>query len=427
MSEDIQLDVIYTKIKDTELEETKVKENLIEKEEVSIKLEENDESERKSSDKEESCCEKKKKKINCFRGLCACIGLLTTLSILVYTLGILTFMIRMHLDIKQCFDSKENSVKQSTISAMNIENIHFDVLTGFVYISYHNESTFDIKLWDKARTKLYVDEHTFDSGIVVVNNSIRIHSYSPAFTTKSCHHASVEIYIPNKYPKEISITGNVQLGYVVFEGSFEKKSSLSNINIAVEMGIIDVSNTILTKSLSLKTELGSIVVSDVITTESVKLQTHIGSIRSNTVLTKKFYAMTYIGCSCNHDIVADFVELVTQFGYTTSTYPQSFGSEMEINMKTGYGRSYLKLFSSNLTFDIATTKGKVKVSQNGADIREGWNCTLLESTHNLMNGNCSTPILSPVTHSSAKRVHMKTQYGVAKLNVINRNPDVVPF
>jgi len=258
----------------------------------------------------------------------------------------------------------------------------------------------------------------------VVDNSIRIHSYSPAFTSKSCHHASVEIKIPAKYSKDISVTGNVQLGYVVVEGEIEmKKTTFSNIDIAVEMGLIEVSNAILTKSLSLKTELGSIFVSDVVTPDSIKLQTHIGSIHTNSLLSKKFYAMTYIGCSCNHHIVADAVELVTQFGYSTFTYPQPFGNQMEIEMKTGYGRSYLELLSYNLTFDVSTTKGKTKVSQHGKNIKDGWNCTLVESSKNIVNGNCYTP--NPVT-SNSNRVHMKTQYGVAKLNVKN-DLKFVPF
>jgi len=337
-------------------------------------------------------------------------------------LGFIIFMIRMHLDLNQCFNSKENSVKQSTTSAMNIDNIHFDVLTGNVYISFHDESTFDIKLWDKARSKLHVDANTFDSGIVVVNNSIRIHSYSPAFTPKSCHHASVEILIPAKYSKEISITGNVKLGYVVVEGIYEKRSSFSDVIISVEMGRIEVSNSILSKSLSLTTEMGSITVSDVIAPESVKLQTHIGSIQSSTVLTKKFIAMAYIGCSCHKDIVADFVEIDTQFGYTTSIYPQSFSSDMEINMKTEYGSSSLELISSNVTFDVAATKGIVFVSQHNDDI--GWECKFAKYNEILKTGNCSTTTIS-VPPSIKKRVHMKTQYGVSDLNVLN-SPKFVP-
>jgi len=395
---DIPLDVIYQKI-----------EKMEEDNECSVHLEEEESSVKR--EQSEDCCEKKakkKKKRGCMRRWCTCCGVLTSIAIVIYAIFVLIFSLQTYLSLHQCFDSKENVLKEETFHISHIRNIHFDIVSGFVEVYFHNASTIDVKLWDKSRSALHRDAHTFDSGIKAINSTLNIYSYSPAFNFKSCHHASVEIYIPNAHRRVFSLSGNVKLGSVQIEGtmySYPGKRSFSNIDITVEMGTIDVNHAILSDSLTLKTDFGSIDVSDIFVNQTVKLQTHTGSISSSLVETKNFNAITQIGCSIHRSLMADTMNVDTKFGYSNVKFPEHLGKEGHISISTEYGKSKLIMGALvNTDFDVSTTKGKETVKNE--------KCIFyLPIAMSPNYGLCN------ITEENAKfsKVVMKTTYGNAEL------------
>jgi hypothetical protein len=316
-------------------------------------------------------------------------------------------MIHAYLNLNQCFNSKENVLKEHSFDAINIKNIHFDIVSGFVGVYFDNRSTIDIKIWDKSRSGLHRDVNTFDSGIKTDNHSINIHSYSPAFDLKSCHHAEVEIYIPTHFHKLISLSGTVKLGYVQIEGDGVNNRKFSSIDITVEMGAIEVLKTILSDSLTLKTDIGAIDVLDVIAPQSVNLQTHTGSINTNIVITKKYNAVNTFGCSIHQDVVADVVEITTKYGYSHFENPTTFGTNLDIIMNTEYGHSKLYLTGSNVDFHVNTKKGEVIIDED-----DGWTCKIEKSSLTSSTGKCTLDSSSSITTS---KVNMFTQYGEAEL------------
>jgi len=390
--ESVSLDVVYERVQ--------------EKDEVSVKIDHdsNVELDVKSVEESSSECKKNKKKSvvwNC----CACIGIFTSLMIFICSVLMIIVFWRSYLSVKQCFYSKENVLKESSINLNYINNIHFDVITGLVNVGFHNKPTIDIKLWDKARSKFHFhhrQNNTFDSGIVVNNSTITIHSLTSAFNHRSCIHSSIEILIPYNYSRLISLTGNVKLGYVHINGG-NGTTFFSNIDITTTVGKIVV-ESVVANTLHLTTELGAIQVSSAMVAKEVKLNTHMGSIGTSSVYTTDFHATNHYGCSVHHDIIADNVKVETKYGYSSIRESVTFASEQNIFVNTHYGNSILSLDTNEVNFTISTPKGNSLLEYDD----DYWTCKVNKSQFSSLNGNC---IIQQTKVKKLVNLDMRTKYG----------------
>jgi len=409
MSEDIPLNVVYQRIEEGD---EKVSIPLDEEKEVSVEVSKGEKSE--CEEKKEKC--KKKWRRGCCYRTCACFGMFTALMILINAIIISSLSIRMYMSLNQCFHSKENVLKESQIHDNGVERINIDVISGFVHVKYHQKDEFIVRIWNKARNKGYINEKTFDSGYThIVNNSINIHSITPAFNFKSCEHTSIEVLIPEKYPKLLTISGKVKLGSVLVEGLYQK--SVSYVDFTVEIGKIDIHN-IVSKSLSLSTEVGEIKVHDTIISQDTKLQTHTGSIKSFDLFTKTLNSVNQIGCNTHYSLVADNAKVETKFGYSKVYHASSLGKEIDLNINTEYGRSTIVSHTKNIDFKLGTNKGKLKVVYDD----ESWTCNIDKSITQL-NGKCNPQTAGKHDEISSAKLGMNTKYGYSKLIIKEQKQD----
>jgi len=306
------------------------------------------------------------------------------------------------MNANQCFLSKENVFKESVIYDQQISEIHFDVVSGFVDISFGNESFIYVKVWDNARSRLHVDQNTFDSGVTINNSKIFIHSITPAFDFNKCIHAQVEIVLPNKYARSISLTGVVKMGMVRIEG--DNKNTLDNINVNVELGKVYIADVIAT-SISVSSEIGCIHIQDSIVSQNTKIQTHTGIIKTYVLITKTLQSINQFGYSGHYNLIADSSIMETRFGFTKVSDATSLGKDYELNLSTEYGNSLVYLHS-DVDFNMGTTKGNLLVEYED----ESYTCKLDKSSVSLMNGNCTPKLPFNETLPKAK-LNMKTHYG----------------
>jgi len=321
---------------------------------------------------------------------------------------VVSVMIRVGTNLKQCFHSKENVFKESSIVDRNINQINLNVVSGFVYIEFEDRADIFIRVWDNARSRHFVESSTFDSGVAINNTAVFIHSISPAFDLKSCLHAKVEIFIPNSYHHTLSINGNVKVGMVKIEGNGNK---LVSIDINVDLGKIYVEGVITSNTLSLTSEVGYIKVQDVDARKDVKIQSHTGIIRTNDLKAKNFASSAQFGCSRHHNLNAEVAKLDTRFGFQFVDRISPLSETVDIHMNTEYGKSFIVLDSPNVNFTMETSKGHMAVEYEDED----WVCKVDKSSNVLMNGKCK--VISGTKDKSAVKLDMNTKYGSSKLIV----------
>jgi len=365
-----------------------------------------------STEKKEECCEKwekcrKARKRFC-RNACACFGVFTSITMLIYFVIVASVMIRVGTDLKQCLHSKENIYKESSIVDANIKQINLNIVSGFVHVDFEDRPDIFIRVWDNARASSYVLSDTFDSGVAINNSSVLIHSISPAFNFRSCFHAKVEIIIPNSYQHSLSINGNVKLGMVKIEGNGNK---LAGIDINVELGKIVVKGVVVSNSLSLTSEIGYIKVKDVDSRKDTKIQSHTGIVRTVDVKAKNFVSSTQFGCSKHYNLNAEVAKLDTRFGFQFVDRISPIDKELDVQVNTEYGKSFVVLDSSNIDFTLGTTKGQMTVEYEDED----WICKVDKSSHILMNGKCN--VLSTKKEKNVVKLAVNTKYGSSKVVV----------
>jgi len=310
--------------------------------------------------------------------------------------------IKVYNNLHQCFHSKENIYKESSIVDKHINHIQFNVVSGFVYVDFHNRSDIFIRVWDNARTRDHVDSNTFDSGVSINNTSVVIHSVTPAFNFRSCQHAKIEISIPKNYPTALSMSGIIKVGMFHIEG---KDQFLDNVDINVEVGKIDVVHLV-ANTLSLTSEIGFTRARKVWTLQSTKIQSHTGIIRTSDVITNSFKSVTQFGCSKHNDLSAENAKIETRFGFTSVI--KATGKHLDLSLNTEYGKSFVLIDSTNVTFNLGTTKGKMKVKYE----EEKMNCKVDKSVLTAMKGSCDVK-----AGESNVKVDIDTKYGKAALVV----------
>jgi len=190
--------------------------------------------------------------------------------------------------------------------------------------------------------------------------------------------------------------------------------SFNNIDVVVEFGSIQLEH-VLSNTLNLHAEVGMIDVSDTIVPQTSKLSSYIGSIYSNDLYTKNLFAVNRYGCNVHQDLTSDIVKVETKFGYSNVYDVSPLEKSLEINMNTEYGRSLLFLDSNNVTFNLATTKGHLVMEyEDGV-----WLCKVDKYTNVLMDGKCALKVPANIKgiKSNQVKVDMNTKFGVANLVV----------
>jgi len=277
-----------------------------------------------------------------------------------------------------------------------------------VRVSFHDKKDIQIRLWDKYKSLSTIDPKTFESSISQNGSIIYISSESPAFNFHSCQHSSLEILIPNSYPQLITLTGIVKAGYVSIDGQNGK--SLKSIDLIVEVGYIEVEQA-LTNYLSLSTELGVIEVSDTIVPFDTKIQTLFGSLRTFDLITKNFHALTQYGCSMHKNLIADTIKVDTKFGFSTILKSSSLEQAQDIDISTEYGGSTLAIDNPNVNFILGSKKGQMFVEFED----EEWKCKVDTFSNKTMNGKCSLKVIQKIQEKVNVKLSMNTKYGSSDL------------
>jgi len=344
--------------------------------------------------------------------LCACIGVMTFVMMVLHFVVVTAFSMRMYMNYQHCFHSKEHVFKENVIAHKGVNRIHFDVVTGYVNVRVHSGSNIEIRVWDKVRSLSLVDNKTFESGVVLNHSTVYVKSITPAFNCRTCQHTAVEIFIPKSYPQAIAISGLVKVGYVNIISDISK--NLGDVDVIVELGYIRARN-LLSSSISLTTEVGAINVHNAIV-QNVKLQVHTGSIETDELLTHNFHSVIQYGCTRHFELKGDKVKVDTKFGYSKVYEPSTLGKELDLTVNTEYGHSLVLLEFDQVNFNIGNSKGHMMIEYEDED----WTCKVEKNASPvLMHGNCTVKNIKTLSENqkTSVKVNMNTKYGTADLAV----------
>jgi len=324
--------------------------------------------------------------------------------ILIYMILAFSLTSWLYFYMDKCFNSDDNIYNTSMIHSQ-IDRIHFDIVTGFVNVQFHNESFIKIRVGDNARGRSYIEQDTFDSGIVVQNSTIFIHSRTPAFNFRTCFHANIEIFVPYGNTN-LSLSGIVKVGMVHIEGSV----MINDIDIIVEVGKIEVER-VNPKSISLMSDIGYIELKDSVAFNSIKLQTHTGFIRTKNVTSRNIQTLNLYGYSFHHGMVANNAKLDTKFGYSDISGVLPYSHELDLSVKTEYGNSKLEIKVNHLQFNLGNTKGQMMLKYDSL-----WDCTI-DHYYSQMWGNCTLDSnFSQIWRlNSSTKVDLNNKYGECQL------------
>jgi hypothetical protein len=405
MSSDIiPLNVVYHRVEEPQEKESQ---NVVLVETQHHILEESDSS--SSSTQISYTSEGKYQNGNLFYKLFACFGIFTAVVAIIWFIITLTATLKVARDFKQCFHSKHYELKESVITEKDIHRIDFNVITGYVNVEFYDKPEILIRIYDKYRSEDLIDIKSFSSKISFSKGLVSIVSESPAFNYFSCQHAQIEIFVPKNYPKLISFTGFVKTGAVYFHG--ERTISVGSVDIVVEAGYIKAKH-INSQALSLSTEVGVIKVKDVLSSVAVKLNTVVGFIKSKEIVTKIFHANTKYGGSMHKYVIADNILIDTHWGYSSVIDTLSFDKVQNIDIKTGYGKSFLLLNNPHLNFTLTSKKGDRIVEYED----ENYICnTISNINHPVLSGKCNNVHKNAPINKAI--ISMETEYGVSNLVV----------
>jgi hypothetical protein len=399
MSTDIPLTVVYQRVEDIVPDQRSVVVNSINDDSISIS---NEKTSEKSS-------EEKSERKELFYKLVTVLGILITIFGIIWFIVTIAVTLKVYKNYKQCFHSKHYVMKETAFKETDIHRIDFNVITGKVNIEFYDEPEVLIRVYDKYRKEDLIDMNTIASQISLEKGFVKITSESPAFNFVSCQHANIEVFIPKKYPKAISFTGFVKTGLVYFHG--EHTIPVGTVDIVVEAGYIKVKE-LNTQALSLSTEIGAIKVRDTISAIGMKLNAHTGSIDTKEIVTKDFIAITKYGRSIHSGIIADNVNVNTNWGYSSVKDILSFEKIQNVNVKTGYGKASLILNNPHLNFTLSSKRGQMELDFE----EDNYLCKIFSnSTKLVLNGKCN--ILQNNAPINRAKISVETDYGVSKLVV----------
>jgi len=177
------------------------------------------------------------------------------------------------------------------------------------------------------------------------------------------------------------------------------------------------------QAVSLSTSLGLIVFKESMSTASTKLNVHTGMIRTREIITKDYIAITKFGTSQHNDIVADKIVVDTEWGYSSVIDTMSFSPVLEVDVHTGYGKSFIMLNNQipSLNFTLENKRGHNSVLYEDKHFKcHGFRN---KTTPFLLNGKCSKlDSINRVSYQvksdkSKANIVMNTVYGDSQLIV----------
>jgi len=406
MSTDIPLNVVYQRVEDTIPQDHAI---AIQSVDESSSSSSHSKSSSSTSSTSSSNLEEKSERRKLFYKLFTVLAILITIFGIIWFIVTMTVTLKVYTNLKQCFHSKHYAMKEVAIKEQNVHRIDFSVITGKVDVEFYDKPDILIRVYDKYRSEDLVDLSTMTSNILIDKGLVKITSEAPAFNFVSCQHANIEIFIPKKYPKAISFTGFVKTGLVYFSG--EHTIPVGSVDIVVEAGYIKV-NHLNTEALSLSTEIGAIKVKDTISAVGMKLTTHTGSIETHEIVTKTLTTETKYGRSVHQGIIADNVNVHTNWGYSTVKNIVSFEKLHDINVKTSYGEAVIVSDNPHNNFFISSKRGEMIIDYE----EDNFDCKIFSnSTKVLLNGKCN--ILDSKAPINKAKISVETDYGISKLVV----------
>jgi hypothetical protein len=417
MSSSIPLDVVYERVNVEEIKNTNNNNN----NNVETNIHVDNLIESCSSDYEllnhsvvssEKIAKEEKETKKLVMKVCSWFGIFFSIASIICFIISVTLFFSLYVKVNRCFSTDGLKHKELITHNTSIKNIHLNVVSGIVYIDYHESSEIIVKIYEKYRANTDIDHSQSISNISLAPHGIFITSESPAFNFESCQHASIQISIPRNYPQKISITGLIKTGSVSIVS--DKFIELGPVDISVEVGYIAV-NQLNAQSVYLSTDLGMIEVYDSVA-RSVKLSAHTGSIRTFDIVTKNLEAVTKYGSSTHKNVVSDKILVDTKWGYSKIKKAYAFTTAQEITMRTEYGKSTLKLKTqqTNLNFTLGKKNGNIVVKNQN---EENLTCqTAYNRNHSVLIGHCVSDVKDS-KKSGVHKVHINldTKYGASHL------------
>jgi len=163
-------------------------------------------------------------------------------------------------------------------------------------------------------------------------------------------------------------------------------------------------------SLSLSSEFGYIKVKDTLSANGVKLDVHTGSIKSKRTVAKTFNANVKYGLNDHHGLIADVVNVETNWGYSTIGDVSSFEKVQNVSIKTVYGKSLMLLDNPHIHFSMSHKKGNLLLDYK----QEEYKCLVFfNKTESALGGSCS--VLSQKATANQAHVSIDTLYGKSQI------------
>jgi len=329
----------------------------------------------------------------------------------IWTILIITFSLRFYANVNQCLHPSNFETKTAVFNE-NIEQINFQVVTGNINVLFHDNPHISVTLLNKYRYEHLIDKRTVSSSMQVTNGVLNIVHESPAFDFNTCQHAAIQVYVPKKYSKLISITGLIKTGILTIDG--DNLSTIGNIDIVVEVGKIKV-DSVSAKNITLTTALGLIKVYDTMTSGTLKVNAHVGYVQTMDLVVRQLVSDVKYGGSSHKNIASDKVNIDTKFGYSKVVGVNSLSlvnDHFNVDISTHYGKSFLYLENDQLDFNIGNQRGVIDLEYQD----NGYKCGVVSKTSTNLRGTCKDFELMKESKNKAK-VNINTDYGNSLIHV----------
>jgi len=347
-----------------------------------------------------------------YRKLLTILGIVFTVVAAIWIILILTFSLRFYANLNQCFHPRNFETKTAVFNENNIEQINFQVVTGNVNVLFHDNPHISVTLLNKYRSEHLIDKRTVSSSMQVTNGVLNIFHESPAFDFHTCQHAAIQVYVPRKYSKLISIAGVIKTGILTIDG--ENLSTIGNIDMVVEVGKIKV-ESVSAKNITLTTDLGLIKVYDTMTSGTLKVNAHVGFIKTIDLVVRQFVSDVKYGGSCHKNIVSDKVNIDTKYGFSRVSGINSLSLvnyHFNVNISTHYGKSFLYVENDQLDFNIGNKRGVIDLEYEDSEYK----CGVVSKTSTNMRGTCKDYELMKESKNKAQ-ININTDYGNSLIHV----------
>jgi hypothetical protein len=346
------------------------------------------------------------------------IGIIFSVTAAIWIILLLSFSLKFYANINQCLHPKSMDSKTAVFNENNIEQINFQVVSGMVNILFHDNPHISVTLLSKYRDGSFIDKRTVSSSMKVTDGVLNIVHESPAFDFTTCQHAAIQILVPKKYSKSISLTGVIKAGILSIDG--DSMSNIGNIDVVVEVGKILIER-ISAKNISLTSEIGLIKVYDTMTSGSLNVNAHVGFFKSIDLVVRQFISDIKFGGSCHTNIVSDKVVIDTKYGYSRVAGVSSLSlvnENFNVDISTHYGKSTLFLENDQVDFSIGNKRGVIDLEYEDNEYK----CGVVSKTGTGMKGTCKDIELIKDSKSKA-HINVNTDYGNSLIHVESLEQD----